>query len=137
MERVQDGGVSLALFAIESFVGAPRRRRLTPYDDLALKPHIMARCVLDRPYTGEEMGGGYSQDFIDRVERVRVSLTPEERVAFVKSVDEQCRAAYDVEADFFMKCVRSKTNSGRDQMLFVWVPHWFAAFAARKGGFHP
>jgi hypothetical protein len=107
-------------------------RKRVAYDDLPLIPSIVAESVAQRPYTGNEMPGGIPQSFVSQVERDRLTLTRDDIRAFAKQFDSLCRAAYEAKAEWFMACVRSKTNAGRDQ-LYVWATHQFASFVARRG----
>ncbi len=45
----------------------------------------------------------------------------------ISHCDIVCRNAYANKAKWFEKCVKSKTNAGRDQ-LYVWTAHWLAAY---------
>jgi hypothetical protein len=102
------------------------------YDDLPLMPDVMAETVVSQPYTGEEWSNAARSHYeVERIERLRRALTEDQRRDFVAWVDARCRYAYEAQAEWFLKCVRSKTNRGRDQMLHVWVPHWLAAFCVR------
>lgn len=63
-----------------------------------------------------------------RIEALRQAMTSEQVQEFCRQVDIRCRAAYEVRADYFMKCVNSKTNRGRDQLIEVWFRHWLVSF---------
>lgn len=101
------------------------------YDDLHLVPSIVASRICELTYTGREMRDGHRQSFVAEIEKRRQAMTADDIRAFCKETDERCRAAYEAKADFFMMCVRSKTNRGRDQ-LYVWVTHWLSAFLGNQ-----
>lgn len=110
----------------------------TPYDQLALMPSIVAGTVCGRPYKQIEISEGMRvQSQIDRIEAQRQKMTQESIEAFERHVDALCRAAYDADADWFLKCVNGGTP-GRDQ-LYVWVSHWLCAWLTREyeGKPHP
>src|SRR5581483_722662 len=95
----------------------------TPYDQIALIPAVVAKTVCEREYTGSE---GSGQD-VAKVEGLRRAMTPAHVQAFVKHFDTLCRLAYKEQAEWFMKCVRSQSNRGRDQ-LYVWAAHQLCGF---------
>jgi hypothetical protein len=99
------------------------------YDELPLIPSVVARRVCELPYTGYELD--HRPELVEAIERRRYLMTEADIRAFVKQTDERCRAAYEEKADWFMKCVRSKTTRGRDQ-LYAWVSHWLSSFLGNK-----
>jgi hypothetical protein len=103
----------------------PKRKS---YSELELIPALIAEAVVNRPYTGDELSVALrSQRTVEAVEAARQALTAEQRAEFVRQCDERCRAAYAHRADWFMKCVRARNNTGRDQ-LYLWCAHWLSAF---------
>jgi len=100
----------------------------TPYDSLPLIPTIIADAVCGLPYTGQEISVHLrSASDVERVESRRRAMTPEQRREFADLCEVRCRAAYKAEAEWFLKCVRSKTNAGRDR-LYLWIAHWLTAY---------
>jgi hypothetical protein len=98
------------------------------YEQLHLLPHVIARAVCERPYTGQEFTPGMCPgDVIKKIEVLRQAMTLERVAVFVDCVDARCRQAYQAESPWFLKCVRARGNRGRDQ-LYVWITHWLAAF---------
>ncbi len=96
------------------------------YDDLAIIPSIVAKSVVEEPYTGYEYSNqGHFN--VESLEAKRLAMTLEDRQRFIDYADKRCRDAYEAKADWFMKIIRSKTNAGRDQ-LYVWISHWLNAF---------
>jgi len=100
----------------------------TPFDKLPLIPSIVAEAVCGRVYTCIE----FSPELrpfadIERTEAARQKMTPEQVTEFAERCDEICRAAYEANRPWFLKCVHAKDNSGRDQ-LYVWVSHWLASY---------
>lgn len=113
----------------------------TPYEDIAFLPYLMAETVCGQPYTGQEFSDqlrpGPRQ--IEKIEAARLAMTTEQIAEFAEHCDERCRGAYNKRMDWFMKCVRAKDNSGRDQM-FVWIAHWLASYLTDPASFcvrHP
>lgn len=103
-----------------------------PYDDLVIIPRIVAETVVQRKYTGNEVSDRqWSADKVRHIEQLRSQMTEEQRNDFAKYADDYCRAAYDRKADWFMKCIRSKSARGRDQ-LYVFVTHWLAGYLIQK-----
>lgn len=100
----------------------------TPYEDLILMPEVIADTVATSQYTGCEMSDRIrcgSQ--VEKTEMLRSQMTREQRQEFVQAVDKRCRLAYEAKADWFIKCIRSKSNHGRDT-LYNWVRHWLASY---------
>lgn len=95
------------------------------YEDLHLMPHLIAERVCGIPYTGQELSSPPS--WVDKIEKRRQNMTNDDVHEFSQLADQRCKAAYEIKADWFMKCVRSKTNAGRDQ-LYVWLTHWLASY---------
>lgn len=99
-----------------------------PYDQLALIPSVIAETVVTSVYRGTEQSMKIRDArFVMEVEAKRKALTKEQVALFVSQCDKRCRDAYAVKADWFMKCVRSRSNRGRDQ-LYTWIQHWLSAF---------
>lgn len=97
---------------------------MTKYEDLALIPLIVAETVANRPYTGIEWSDKVrSQTDVKEIESRRQKLTQEEITRFAERFDALCKIAYQARARWFMKCVNSKSNVGRDQ-LYMWATHW-------------
>ena len=88
------------------------------YEHLALVPSIVAEQVCLMPYSGPEQGN---------IENFRLNMPEESKKEFVQLCDQRCREAYNAESVWFMKCVKAKGNTGRDQ-LYIWLSHWLAAF---------
>jgi hypothetical protein len=100
----------------------------TPYENLSLVPIIVAETVCSHPYTEQEMSWqARSAERAEKVEAKRKDLTIKQRQEFVDVCDARCRAAYNARADWFMKCVRSKSRMGYDQ-LYIWMSHWMASY---------
>lgn len=99
---------------------------MTRYEDLPLLPHVIAETVCSQVYDGSEISYN-SQSQILAVEAKRQQMTSEEIAEFASLCDTRCRLAFTNRAEWFRKCVRSKSNRGRDQ-LYVWIRHWLAAF---------
>ena len=98
----------------------------TKYEDLVLSPHFVAGTVIDTVYDGSELSNS-SPIQAAKLESVRQGLPEAHRKEFVTLTDNRCRAAYEVKADWFMKCIRSRSNAGRDQ-LYIWVTHFLASY---------
>lgn len=98
------------------------------YENLHLLPGLIADVVSTRPYTGSEWSGhARSGSDVDRTEALRQAMSPESRQAFCECVDALCRAAYEARADWFLKILRAKGDSGRNQ-LYLWASHWLAGY---------
>ena len=104
----------------------------TPYDQLPFIPALIAVTVCGQTYTGQELGGGQTQSAVERIETARQQMTPEQVARFASYVDERCRVAYERRAPWLLKCARSKSNLGRDQ-LYVFIRHWLAAYLLGGG----
>ena len=98
---------------------------MKPYDELAFIPRLIAETVCREPYTGQEISGRAVA--VADVEAARQQMTAEQVAEFASFADERCRVAYERGADWFMKCARSRSNRGRDQ-LYMYVRHWLAAY---------
>jgi hypothetical protein len=110
-----------------------------PYDSLTIIPRMVAETVVQRKYTGNEISDRqWSADKVRLIEQLRSQMTEDQRNAFAKYADDYCRAAYERKADWFMKCIHSKSNRGRDQ-LYMFVTHWMAGYLIREneGSTHP
>ncbi len=107
----------------------------TPYDNLPLLPIIIADTISIRPYTGIEWSDKVrSASHVDKIEALRRNMTDEQREAFANLCDKACRKAYDAKADWFLKCVRSKGNRGRNQLYAV-ISHWLSSFLLNQEHF--
>ena len=98
---------------------------MKPYDELAIVPRLIAETVCGEPYTGAEMLGRAVA--VADVEAARQRMTAEQIAEFASFSDERCRVAYERGADWMLKCARSRSNRGRDQ-LYMYVRHWLAAY---------
>ena len=107
---------------------------MTSYDDLPIIPAIVAEEVLERPYAGNELQSRFSDSEIKMIEKRRQNLSFEDKQKFITICDQKCRAAYEQKADWFLKCVNSKSSQGRDQ-LYVWFTHWMVSYLKDKGRF--
>ncbi len=98
------------------------------YDHLPLLPNILAEKVATEVYTGEEMSLQI-RDFklVAETEEKRKKMTHDEVRTFGEVCDTLCRQCYEAKAEWFLKCVRSKTNSGRDQLEVI-LKHWLCAY---------
>jgi hypothetical protein len=108
---------------------------MTPYEQLALRPDIVAVVVAEHEYKGEEWSlqlrdGG----LVQQVEERRRKLTRAQVDAFADAVDALCRASYARKARWFMRIVRARGNRGRDQ-LYTWASHWLCSYALRPEKF--
>lgn len=100
----------------------------TPYESLVLIPTIVAETVCSEVYSEQEYSWKVrSLDRAAKVEEKRKALTPEQIRQFADICDEKCRGAYEARADWFVKCAKSKSRTGYDQ-LCVYIRHWMAAF---------
>jgi hypothetical protein len=100
----------------------------TPYDNLPLVPTIIADVVANREYTGQELSIQIrSGDFVNRIEGLRKRMSETYLRRFIEMVDSRCRTAYENDADWFMKIVHARGESGRNQ-IYIWVSHWLAGF---------
>jgi hypothetical protein len=105
-----------------------RKLAMNSYEKISFLPHVIAQCVCEQPYAMQEHSlFNRNQIEIDKVETLRKAMTLEQIREFSLLCDSRCRAAYAIRAPWFMKCVRSKGNRGRDQM-YVWIRHWMVAF---------
>jgi hypothetical protein len=100
------------------------------FDDLPLVPAVCAQHVCETEYTGNEVSSlARCQSLIDKIEHLRQKMTLADIEQFCQYVDKRCRDAYDVKAQWFMKCLKGKT--GRNQ-LYVWIQHWLSAFLIKS-----
>ncbi len=100
----------------------------TPYDRIPLVPAIIAETVCSHLYTGAEWSvGTLSPTDISKVEVVRQKMTPAQVREFADLCEQKCRAAYEANAKWMVKCAKAKSNRGRDQ-LYVYVTHWLASY---------
>lgn len=108
------------------------RKNRETYDRLALSPSIIAESVCRQTYTGEEISvQSRSSALVEKTERLRQAMTLKQIRKFAEACDDRCRAAYEVQADWFEECVTAKDNSGRDQ-LYVWTSHWLSSFLTKE-----
>ena len=105
------------------------------YEHIPFIPGVIARCVTEQPYIGQDMSIQIrSAAHVATVEGLRQKMTPAAVDEFVDLTDRMCRTAFEAGADWFMKCVRSRTNTGRDQM-YIWAAHWLSGFLVDPVGF--
>ena len=99
-----------------------------PYDMLPLVPTVIAEIVCSQPYTGAEWSrGALPSADIAKVEVARQAMTQAQIREFSDLCERKCKAAYEANAKWMMKCARAKGNHGRDQ-LYVYVSHWLASY---------
>lgn len=98
------------------------------YEDLPLIPSLIAQCVAERTYQGEEFAARHPI-YIAEIEAARQKMTPAQIEEFVQLSDDRCRAAYQAKRQWFIKCL--KGNQGRDQ-LYLWASHWLAGFLIER-----
>jgi len=98
------------------------------YDELPILPNIVAETVCSQEYTGREWSMKV-RDFnkVAEIEAMRQTMTPDRVREFADLVDEWCRRAYEVKADWFETIAQSETNRGRDS-LYIVVSHWLSSF---------
>lgn len=98
------------------------------YENLPILPYLIAETVCSQKYTGMEISSQsirYSD--VEKTEALRLKLTSQQIEEFADWVDRRCRYCYENNVNWFMKIIKSKNNSGRDQ-LYVWVSHWLSAY---------
>ena len=89
-----------------------------PYDTIPLVPAIIAESVCSQPYTGAEWSkGALSHADISKVEIARQRMAQAQIREFADLCERKCRAAYEADAKWMMKCARAKSNRGRDQLV--------------------
>ena len=101
---------------------------MKPYHELALIPELIAETVLNEKYTGQELSAKtrcFSD--VEKIERRRICMSDKRREDFIRDCDARCRSAYENKSKWFMDCVKSKSNRGRD-ILYNWTRHWLAGF---------
>ncbi len=96
------------------------------YDQLTLRPEIVAKVVLGEKFTGHGITM-FSCVIPSEIERARNEISNEQAEEFVRLVDRRCRTCWEVQAEWFTKCVRSKTGAGRDRLYDV-IRHWLSAY---------
>jgi hypothetical protein len=102
-------------------------KKIPPYENLPFLPAMIAETVCGEEYTEQEYSEGLrNKERAYKVEVKRQAMTPEQVEAFAKYVDERCKIAYELKADYFMKIVKAKGNQGLDQ-LYVYVRHWLVS----------
>lgn len=100
----------------------------TKYHDLHLIPTIIADGVIETPYKMQEYSEYlYSQKEVDKVEKLRLALTFEQKREFADYVENRCELAYRAKAEWFEKCIKAKGDIGREQ-LKMWITHWMCAY---------
>lgn len=98
-------------------------------------PSVIAESVVLEVYTHQEVSIALrSEAFAQEIESLRKKLTPAQKVEFVHLADKWCRDAYEQDAPWFMKIVRSKSNRGRDG-LYNFIRHWFSAYCRNPEAF--
>jgi hypothetical protein len=107
-------------------------KKLPPYENLPFLPAMIAETVCGEEYTEQEWSEGLrDKERANKVEIKRQAMTPEQVEAFAAYVDERCKIAYELKADYFMKIVNAKGNRGLDQ-LYVYVRHWLVSWLSLK-----
>lgn len=107
-----------------------RKKVRETYDRLTLLPELVAEMVCQQIYTGEEISVQLrSARTVKEVECLRQAMTRDQVAIFAIACNKRCRAAYEVEADWFEECVTGG-NRGRDQ-LYVWTSHWLSSFLTK------
>lgn len=102
------------------------------YEDLALMPWVIAETVASQEYTGEEISLKLRDStFVANTEAKRKLMTNEQIDEFANECDNRCKTAYANEYKWFMKCVRSNTNAGREWM-YMYIRHWLSEYLKRK-----
>lgn len=102
-------------------------RRLA-YENLPFIPFFIAETVCEEEYTGIEVSIKHrSQSQVDKIESLRKAMYRESIADFATLANQWCLDAFNVRADWFMKCAKSKTDAGRDQ-LYMWIRHWLSAY---------
>jgi hypothetical protein len=108
--------------------GGTNMPKKTPYDRIPLVPAIVAEAVCSQPYTGAEWSeGALSPTDISKVETARQKMTQAQIREFSDLCERRCRAAYEADTKWIVKCAKAKGNRGRDQ-LYVFVSHWLASY---------
>ncbi len=107
----------------------------TPYDMLPVLPAVIAEAVLGEEYTGQDLSPMLrSGRMVALVEAGRRALSQSERELFELLCERRCKAAYEVRAKWFSKCVTVGSNAGRDQ-LYMWIRHWLPAYILERERF--
>jgi len=103
-----------------------------PYENLPFLPAMIAETICGEEYTEQEYSEGLrSKERAKRIEIKRQAMTPEQVEAFAKYVDERCKIAYELKADYFMNVINAKGNQGLDQ-LYIYVRHWLVSWLQPK-----
>ena len=77
-----------------------------PYENLPFLPAMIAETICGEEYTEQEYSEGLrSKERAKRIEIKRQAMTPEQVEAFAKYVDERCKIAYELKADYFMNVI--------------------------------
>jgi hypothetical protein len=104
-----------------------------PYENLPFLPAMIAETICSEEYTEQEWSEGLrNKERANKVEAQRQAMTPEQIDAFAKYVDQRCKDAYELGADYFMKIVRAKGNRGLNQ-LYVFIRHWLVSWLSPRG----
>lgn len=105
-----------------------KEKGTVPYFQLQFVPTIIADEVCQQVYTGQELSRSLRNSaWINTIEQRRLAMTDQQRSIFASLCETRCFDAYERQAEWFEKCVKSKSNRGRDQ-LYVWVRHWLASY---------
>lgn len=100
-------------------------RRKT-YEEIHLLPNLVAETVCGEVYTGQEWSPQVRSSYdAEKIEALRLKMTPDQVREFSDLCDERCRQAYNAKAKWFEKIVKSK--DGRPQLM-VWLRHWMASY---------
>jgi hypothetical protein len=103
------------------------------YEDLPIIPHLVAYIICRCRYTGSEQRN-LSGDEINRIEILRQQMDDSQLNEFVDACDRRCKAAWETQADWFVRCVRSKNKTGLDQ-IYIWISHWLASYLTNPSKF--
>jgi len=99
------------------------------YDKIPLLPHMIAEMVCEREYAGLEWSARFrTSSKIAEIEELRKKMTYEDRQKFAAYADRRCRIAYEQEAEWFMKLLRSRSNRHLAGTLYAFITHWMVAW---------
>lgn len=99
-----------------------------PYDLLPLVPTVIAEGICAEPYAMQEFSeGNRTQGQIDKIEALRLKMTPEQVTEFADLAEAKCRKAYAAKAAWFEKLLKNRRDGGLGQ-LHVWIRHWMAGY---------
>ena len=97
------------------------------YCELPLVPSIIARMVANETYKGQELSVQIRNSaIIERIEKARQEMSPNQIEQFIQLCDISCKEAYSNKSDWFISCVNND-KGGRDQ-LYNWIRHWLVKF---------